>query len=431
MKLQNILGGHALNDVFVAGGQPSITYVNRAHLGLERALKKALSQPNIIVSVTGSTKSGKTVLCRNVLSDREYIWIDGGEVRAEADLWSKVITELKAPLEFKDIERDDTGSNVGGGIEGQAGLLGTGAKFKLTAGGSQLRVSGVESVVKVDAMKTALDAMTSENITLVIDDFHYIPEQVRAEIIKAVKGSVFRGLPVVLLSTPHRAFDAIKAESEITGRFKHVAVPEWSEEDLAAIASTGFKALNATCPDKIVKAFAGESQGSPLLMQQFCWNACYDSEIERAEVRLQSVPPTFDTTSVYAEVARDAGLPTYENLAKGPQTRTDRIQRPLQNGKSVDIYQAILLAVAATGPKEKISYNEIRTSLNEILSDKVPQKLEVSNALKNLATKDEQDNRGNRAIDWDEDKLELVITDPFFRFYLRWEVAPQARPPGK
>lgn len=429
MKISNLLGGRELNDVFVAGGQPSVTYVNRAHLGLEGSLKKAMSQPSIIVSVTGSTKSGKTVLCRNVLSDREYVWIDGGEVRTEADLWNKVVTELQAPLEFKEAERTDDSGNLGGHIEGSAGILGTGAKFRLTAGGSQLRAVGTENIVKAEAMRTALDIMTSERITLVIDDFHYIPDTVRAEIVKSVKGSVFRGLRVVLLSTPHRAFDAIKAESEITGRFKHVAVPEWSKPDLEAIALSGFSALNVKCPAKFVTDFAAESQGSPLLMQQFCWNICYDSGIERSEVKQQAIESSFDLNGVYTEVARDAGLPTYENLAKGPQTRTDRIQRPLQNGKSVDIYQAILLAVAATGPKEKISYNEIRTSLNEILSDKVPQKLEVSNALKHLATKDEQDNKSSRAVDWDEDSLELVITDPFFRFYMRWEIAPRARAP--
>jgi hypothetical protein len=102
--------------------------------------------------------------------------------------------------------------------------------------------------------------------------------------------------------------------------------------------------------------------------------------------------------------------------------------RPLKNGDAVDIYQAILMAIAVTGPKEKLSYDQIRSSLNNILVEKVPQKLEVSNALNYLSEIDKEENKGDRAIDWDGDNLDLIINDPFFRFYLRWKVAPQARP---
>jgi hypothetical protein len=84
------------------------------------------------------------------------------------------------------------------------------------------------------------------------------------------------------------------------------------------------------------------------------------------------------------------------------------------------------MAIAATGPQEKLSYDQIRGSLNNILEDKVPQKIEVSNALNHLSTIDEKENKGERAIDWDGKSLDLVINDPFFRFYLRWNVAPKA-----
>jgi hypothetical protein len=199
-------------------------------------------------------------------------------------------------------------------------------------------------------------------------------------------------------------------------------VPDWSAADLGQIATSGFKALNVGYTKPLIDVFVREAEGSPLLMQQFCWNLCYDLEIEHAGVTTRHVPLDFDPTAIFAEVAKDAGLPIYEKLKKGPQTRTDRIPRPLAGGGTVDIYQGILLAIAATGPKEKLTYDQIRTSLNTILTDKIPQKLEVSNALNHLATIDQAGSRV-RAIDWNAEDLELVIVDPFFRFYLRWEVA--------
>ncbi|MGE7207686.1 hypothetical protein ACQKJZ_18680 [Sphingomonas sp. NPDC019816] len=90
--------------------------------------------------------------------------------------------------------------------------------------------------------------MLTNGIVLILDDFHYLDDEARVGTIKSLKGAVFRGLKVILLSTPYRAFEAIKAEPEITGRFKHVTVSDWSREDLRKIAEAGFDALNVSCP---------------------------------------------------------------------------------------------------------------------------------------------------------------------------------------
>ena len=390
-----------LNQVFTPGGQPSVTYVGREHLGIEQRLKQAISQPSNIVSLTGPTKCGKTVLCRSVLSDFEYVWIDGGQIKTEPDLWYKIANELNFPSEVK--SKSGSGSQAGAGISGgvEAGLPGNKVHFTMTLGGSRLRTRDEERIHKIDSMQVAIDAMLNESICLVIDDFHYLPEDVRASVIRSLKGPVFRGLKVVLLSPPHRAFEAIKAEAEITGRFKHVTVPQWSTEDLALIAASGFKALNATCPDDFTAEFVKEALGSPLLMQQFCWTLCYNAGILETSLLTGRINNTENIEVIFNEVAQDAGLPIYEKLSKGPQSRTERILRPLKNGDDVDIYQALLMAIAATGPLEKLTYDQIRASLNSILEDKVPQKIEVSNALNHLSTIDEKENKGDRAIDWD------------------------------
>jgi len=259
---------------------------------------------------------------------------------------------------------------------------------------------------------------------LVVDDFHYIESGSRAGLVRSVKGAVFRGLKVVFLSTPHRAFDTIKAEVEVTGRFKHVTVPTWSEDDLKKIAEIGFNALNVSVDQSIIDTAAAESEASPLLMQRFCWSICYDAEIKETAI-LQKTLTNVELEPIFNEVAEDAGHPIYTKLARGPQSRTDRIPRPLARGGTADIYEAILQAIAATGPKEKLSYDQIRSSLNSILSDKIPQKIEVSNALNHLTKIDAEENAGQRAVDWDPETLTLFITDPFFRFYLRWKINAQ------
>jgi hypothetical protein len=417
-----IFGKSALNDVFIPGGQPSITYVDRVHLGIERTLRKAISLPNTIVALTGPTKSGKTVLCRSVLEQFEYVWIDGGQIKTEADLWTKVGAELKLANEITEKITATTGGSAGVGAEGGLGAPGVASlKVTLTTNGSRLAATETGKKYTADNMQQAIDALVNGKICLVVDDFHYIDADARASLVRSLKGAVFKGLKVVFLSTPHRAFDTIKAEVEVTGRFKHVTVPTWSPEDLRKIAETGFDALNVLVDAKTVDTAAAESEASPLLMQRFCWNMCYEADVKETAV-LQKDLGEIDLSPIFNEVAEDAGHPIYTKLARGPQSRTDRIPRPLTKGGTADIYEAILRAIAATGPKEQLSYDQIRASLNTVLADKIPQKIEVSNALNHLTRIDSEENSGQRAIDWDAETLTLFITDPFFRFYLRWKV---------
>jgi hypothetical protein len=233
------------DTVFVAGGQPSVTYVEREQLHIERDLARALAAPNQIVSLAGPTKCGKTVLCRRILGDREYVWLDGGQVATAAQLWEKACYELNYPTEIT----KGTGDNVGG--QARASV------FFVTAGGSRLSSTETKRTYKIDSMSTAMRHLIEGSVILVVDDFHYLPEGTRLEFLRNIKGAVFNGLKVLLLSVTHRAFDAIKSETELTGRFRAITVPEWTTDDLVKIPDKGFSALNVSCSGEVVKRLAG------------------------------------------------------------------------------------------------------------------------------------------------------------------------------
>src|SRR5438270_1729155 len=85
------------DEVFVAGGQPTYTYVERTGEHVELKFARAIATPNQIVSLSGPTKTGKTVLCRRILGDRQFVWIDGGQVGSGDDFWKRVAFELNLP----------------------------------------------------------------------------------------------------------------------------------------------------------------------------------------------------------------------------------------------------------------------------------------------------------------------------------------------
>ena len=193
-----MLGRFHRDQVFVAGGQPTVTYVDREQMNIERDLARAIATPNQIVSLAGPTKSGKTVLCRKVLGSRDFVWIDGGQIKSAGELWSRACYELNLPLESE----TTTETQISGDLK--VGAV-------ITAGGSRLSRSAKKEATRVDFLRDAIGVLMEEKIVFVVDDFHYLTPEARTEFMRNVKGAVFNGLKVVLLSVTHRAFDAIRA----------------------------------------------------------------------------------------------------------------------------------------------------------------------------------------------------------------------------
>jgi hypothetical protein len=412
-------------QVFTPGGQPTVTYIDRAHLGLESALKRAMARGFSIISVTGQTKSGKTVLCRKVVPEKA-IWLEAGQIQSEAEFWDQAAFKLNlSQIVTKSQTEEQTGGGAGEvGASFNIGL----ASVTTKSGGTIQAKSGKtsSSTWSCNNKLQVLEHLLNGDRPLIIDDFHYLNQDIQRSIVQSLKAEVYKGLTVILLSVPHRAFDPVNVEREMQGRFSHIEIPMWSEDDLSEIAGAGFRELKVVCLDDIVRLFAKESFGSPLLMQSFCSNLCLTNDIyEACDNDLPLSPLQEQITSIFSEVSQNFGFPTYQTLRRGPQSRTDRVQRSLAAGDEGDIYEAVLGAVALTGPVASLNYDDIRTALRQVLSDQVPRKHEVVRALGHMSRIAKEDLQGEPVIEWDGERL--FITDPFFMFYLKWAVAKQFR----
>lgn len=392
------------DNVFVAGGLPTVTYIVRSEADIERELARAIAAPNQIVSLAGPSKSGKTVLCQHALSGSQYIWIDGGQTPSVDEFWARVYEELNFPIHDKEAP------------ELKPGFMG----MLFSSAGSQLAKAEAERDFEIKTMAAAVRHLQDNGISLVVDDFHYIAPEARAELLRNIKGAIFRGLRVILLSVTHRAFDAIKAEKELTGRFVSVKVPEWTHAELSQIPIKGFAALNVECPKALITELANECQSSPFLMQKLCWEICYELNITtKAAAPMKIKKPVMP--KMYQRIAKDAALPVFERLMAGPTIGKERMKRPLKKGGEADVYEATVIAIAETGPAAALSWAEINTALKDVLSAQIPKGHEISSALKQMS-KISQEVGGDSGLDWDEGKKQLNITDPFLRFFLRWQV---------
>lgn len=396
-----------VRDVFVAGGLPKDTYVNRDHLQLEDKLSDEIDTGYQIVCVTGPTKSGKSVLCKTVLKNNNTLWIDGGQIQDSMEFWSQAVHKLNLVVEISE-----------GRIEGlSAGIRGfiTGKSDK-----------SINKKQVFDIKRLVFDECKDQNIAIVIDDFHYLSEELQKEVIQSVKSEIFEGLSVLLIAVPHRTFDTVTVQKEMEGRFSNIEIPLWEEQELEKIAKMGFPALKINPPEDAIGFFTKESLGSPLLMQRFCLKICQHNKIRESGKRFSNIDFDEAVLKNIAEVISEQfGFPTYKRLSTGPQYRTDRLPRSVIGfDDTKDIYECILIAIANTGPKSTITYNEIRDSLREIISDsEIPQKHQVSHALGQMSRIAKDEIGGEPVLEWKDDTL--YITDPHLMFYMRWTLKPQ------
>lgn len=401
------------SQVFVVGGMPSATYVPRDHLGIEEKVKEwEEGSHTSLLSVSGPTKTGKTVLLKRFFSDA--IWLSGGALESAEEFWQAICDELEVFTEhnLNVSSTNHDSSNLNGTINGVVASLNAGL------GGSSENHRGYGRARRGSLKNAARSALKGEKPTIIIDDFHYIPQSEQIKIIRGLKDLIFEGQPVILLAVPHRAYDAIRVEKEMTGRVDNISLGGWDEQDLVTIATLGFQALSVDVSEAIASRLAKESFGSPHLMQAHCLALARSLKDGVSEV---SEP---EWTEFFRARAAAASKNAFDLLKQGPRQRNDRIIRMLRDGVQTDIYGAVLAAIASTGPRTSLQYEEVRGALKEVLDSDLPQRHEITNILDQMTKIAREKIPGEPVLEFDNEYSTLYIADPFFAYYLRW--APES-----
>ncbi|MEE9587533.1 MAG: hypothetical protein V3V97_05875 [Hyphomicrobiaceae bacterium] len=411
---------YRLGEVFIAGGEPTVTYNPREDVALEAALEDYLDAPYRILSVTGPTKSGKTVLCRKVIPEQQRILISGGDISDEEDFWSQIIDELHAPTQFRETIGSSQDTSVR--FTGQT-------KFSwllpFSFGGSRERTRSDDSktarTIVRNAKKAAIEGIQEENRILVVDDFHYIDKETQRRIILSLRTPIFEGLRVIFLAVPHRGFDVERAEPDMAGRVEQLEVPSWKNEELEHIAEEGFKALNIDPNSNMFSQFAKNSFGNPNLMQELCRKIC-----SRKGIRKTS-PTTVDIRmSRYESFFEEEAKPNYDLkkiISDFNSSRKERVTRKLEfEGREIDgdVYSVLFLSIRGILPNKDIRFEKIVDEVEGVCIDDAPKPHEISRALSRMHEIANKDPTRPHILEWDSEIKELHVMDAKFAFFLKW-----------
>lgn len=411
-------------EIFTPGDFPKYTYVERKGEALERRLLDALATRGEIVSVSGPSKSGKTVLVEKVVGTDDLIAVTGAGIHDSAALWNRVLDWMDAPASYSsaDSKTSKTSGNIETSGEGSVGIFAKlAAKTKIGHERGRSHTNAQQRARQ--GMSQVIREIADSSYVLLLDDFHYMPRDVQIEVAREIKEAARQGVKICTASVPHRSDDVVRGNPELRGRVRAIDVGYWSHEDLAKIPEAGFDRLRATLDGHTVQKFLRETSGSPQLMQAVCLQTCFECDLRKTAPEPHSLSP--DTTQISSILEEAAARTDFGSLVRdmhnGPKTRgTERKEFRLDDATKGDVYRAVLLSLAKDPATLSFPYNELFNRIQQTCRGEVPQAASIYQACFQIAKIAEDRSPGERIIEWDEDNSLLDIVDPYFLFFLRW-----------
>lgn len=349
-------------DVFTPNDQPTHTYVERYAAMTERSINDALRSKGTVLSLSGPSKTGKTVVLRKVIDKDLLITVSGASVREVDDFWRGIMSWMEVP---------DTVTTTVSNTDIVSGKLSGATK-------ADIAVVAVEGAIEVGKEKGTTREQTEvrqnrpfeqvvkeiggSDYVVFLDDFHYIPRSIQAEVARQIKALAESGVRICTAAVPHRAEDVVRANPELRGRIIAVDSSYWELHELQQIAKKGFSALNLKLPDEVIDRLAHEAVGSPQLMQALCLNLFRVLGFEDKFATLQQMNvPEHQMAKILENTTQRADYSKLvEGLHSGPKIHGNpRSVYEFSDGSKGDVYRAILLALSQYPPRLSYRYDEL------------------------------------------------------------------------
>ena len=407
-------------EVFTPNDLPTFSYVERKTHKFEDRLREAMSVPKMIVSLSGPSKSGKTVLVNKVTEADNLIPLSGATIRSADALWSKVLDWMELPYERTETQQTkfsaEATAKAGGGI----GIPFV-AQGKAEAGGAlgTEKSTGVTTTFRLSGLPQVIREIGKSEFTVFIDDFHYIPKDLQREIGQQIKEAAESGVRIITASVPHRSDDVVRSNPELRGRVAAIDTNYWKEEELEQILYRGFQELNIDVSPPIMRQLTAKLFGSPQLMQAIGLNFCFENRIKETMAEQNCID--MDFVALRNVLERTSTLTDFSSMVNvlddGPKLRgTERKIFNFVDGSRGDVYRCVLLAMKENPPRLSFPYDEMLTRTASQCSGESPVGSSVAQALTQM-DKLAKTVQESPVIESDEDVLDIV--EPYFLFFLR------------
>ena len=412
-------------EVFTPNSFPNHTYVQRDQQLQEKLLTNWVDTSGQIASVSGPSKAGKTVLVERVVGGGNLITVSGASIREPDQLWERVLDWYGEPHSTI-ATRADTRTEVKGNERGATlGLPGTNATNRSLASNQNATMETTAATAHRRGLPQVVQELANTKFTILLDDFHYIPNNIQSDVAQQLKDAAGRGVRICVASVPHRADNVVRALPELRGRVLAVDVDYWNRKELLEIPRLGCELLGIHIDNPSLTMFATEAAGSPQLMQSICRWMCLQLAVREAVTPPRAV--TLDEATRKEILFLTSQTVDFRSLLRaliaGPKARPgERKKYNHRDGKEGDVYLTLLRAIAMDPPRLTLEYGELGKRLEELCRPNEPPDgasiVRTCVALGQIAQTMAEPT--GPSLEWDDRDQVLVLPDPYLLFYLRW-----------
>ncbi len=411
-------------DVFTPGGLPTVTYVDDHLVEKRQQFLDVLDAGQSLISISGPSKSGKTVFVEQVLGRGNIVQITGAGINSSTGLWSRVFDAIGTPksrtiLQGRSSSISATAfGEVSGGIvvaKGKGGISGTGSYTKNS--------EEISDQVR-DDINLLIDEFSESKVAIFIDDFHYIGKEIQVELAQQIKEVIRNGVIIICASTPYHSDDVLRGNPDLMGRVYSIDFDYWNRETLTKIAHLGFLELGIHYEDSAINCLASEAAGSPQLMQYLCLNTCYELgiRVKGPERLFQNDSETLTRICKRTSITADYSS-VLECMKDGPKTRgSDRKIYSTRFGWQGDVYKVLAKALSLDPPQLTIRYPDLSDRISRVCAHEIPSGSSITSSCHHSAAIINS-KVGQTVVEWDSENDVFDIRDPYFLFFLRWAEA--------
>lgn len=419
-------GTIALEDVFPDSSQIiTHTYVSRKKAESEIAEK--LRKSNSIITFSGPSKSGKTVLAGRFSGNLPIAHIHVFSKMTSEEFWESLRSAIEAPntIEVNDSRTTVRSKGSESAIGGRVGIAGAaaGGEYRRHDDTTTEASSGQTIVLEKPGRIGVIEHLKANPHTIVVDDYHWLNPDIFDEIFPPLKQVLSLKSKIILISVSQSVFPVAGDLNDFNGRIISAKMPPWEHAEIQEIGRLGFKALNVEVDKATLISLANCAYFSPLLMQGLCNQYCYENNVtERAKERRRLPKMSKEETGhLVSRFAR----PITEGFDPLLQTASDKKWRTKdRDGRMISMTQTFILGISHTRPFEPIALGDVVKRVRE----KILHKLHLPEQLPANLAKQAQDiqkrfggERGDRSpLYYDPLSQTITIVDPYFKLWARW-----------
>jgi len=409
-------------EIFTPGSFPTHTFIDD-HLKAKREqLIDTLDMGSMLISISGPSKSGKTVFVEQCLGRDNLIQVTGAGVNRPEELWLKVFDIIGTSISHATSSTSSNGGKVGGSGQVEGGIILAKGKASVSTESSHSHSETTSSNVAIDCLQLLIREVANTDFVIFIDDFHYISKEAQKEVARQIKEAIRQGVRFICASVPYHSDDVIRSNPDLRGRVFSIDFQYWGKEILQKIANKGFPELGISYRSTAVDVLASEAAGSPQLMQYLCLNSCYELGVR--ESGSEAVELVNDQT-LLQKICRRTVLSTdygsiVEKMKEGPKTRgSDRIIYNTSHGWSGDVYRLLVKALSLDPPTLTFRYGPLNGRITGMCRESSPSGSSITGACEHSA-RIVNDAALDRIVEWDGESDVFDIRDPYLLFFLRW-----------